>query len=84
MAREVSKGGYFYEMEKEMFKLKPQWRPLTSYLEQRFREEVVPQTWDKKEWDEVRSWPKCVSEYEGDFEFECYMAMFLMFIRSCW
>ena len=36
-------------------------------------------TWDKKEWDEVSSWPTCVSEYDGDFELECYMVMFLMF-----
>ena len=33
----------------------------------------------KKERDDVSSWPMCVSEYEGDFELECYMTMFLMF-----
>ena len=70
--------GYYYEMEEDVFKLKPQWRPLTSYLEQRFREEVVPPTGYKKEWDEVNSWPKCVAEYEGEFAVECYMTMFLM------
>ena len=36
-------------MEKEVFNLKPQWRPLTSQVEQMFREEVVPPTEDKKE-----------------------------------
>ena len=54
------KVGYYYEMEKEVFKLKPQWRPLLSQVEQMFREEVVPPTCDKKEWDELSSWPKCV------------------------
>ena len=73
------KVGYYYEMEKEVFKLKPQGRPLTSYLEQRFQDEVVPPTGDKKEWDDVSSWPSCLSEYEGDCELKCYMAMFLMF-----
>ena len=38
MAREVPKVGYYYEMEKEVFKLKPHGRPLLSYLEQKFRE----------------------------------------------
>ena len=39
---------YYYEMEKEVFKLKPQWRPLTRQMEQMFREEVVPPVGDKK------------------------------------
>ena len=69
--------GYYYEMESYLFKLKPQGRPLTSYLEQKFREEVVPPTGDKKEC--VSGWPKCVADFEGDFELEYYMAMFLMF-----
>ena len=46
----------------------PQKRRLTSYMEQMFREEVVPPTGKKKEWEEVSSCPKCVAEYEGDFE----------------
>ena len=71
-------------MEKDMFKLKPQGRPLTSYLEPKFREEVVPPTGDKKELEKVNSWPKCVAEYEGDVEVECYMAMFLMFRNHLW
>ena len=41
--------GYYYEMEKEVFKLKPRGRPPTSQVEQMFREEVVPPTEDKKE-----------------------------------
>ena len=53
-------------------------------MEQRFREEVVPQVGEKKEWEEVNSWPKCVAEYESDFEMECYMAMFLMFRNHLW
>ena len=32
------KVGYYYEMEKEVFKLKTQGRPLTSQVEQMFRE----------------------------------------------
>ena len=74
----LRKVGYYHEMEKEMFKLKPQWRPLTIYLEQKFREEVMPPAGDNKELEEVSSWPKCVAECEGDFETECYMVMFLM------
>ena len=66
-------------MENEVFKLKPHGRPLTSQVEQMFREEVVPPVGDKKEWDEVISWPKCVVEYDVDFELECYMEMLLMF-----
>ena len=46
-----------------MFKLKPQVRPLTSQVEQMFREEVVPPTGDKKEWDDVSGWPKCVADF---------------------
>ena len=44
-----------------------------------FREEIVPPTGNNKEWDEVSGWPKCVADFEGDFELEYYMAMFLMF-----
>ena len=73
------KVGYYYEMEKKVFKLKPQWRPLTSQVEQMFREELVQPTVEKNEWDEVSGWPKCVADFEGDFELECYMTMFLMF-----
>ena len=39
----------------------------------------MPQVGVKKEWDEVISWPKCVVEYDVDFELECYMEMLLMF-----
>ena len=49
------KVGYYYEMKKEVFKLKPHGRPLTSCLEQKFREEVVPPTVDDNEWEEVTS-----------------------------
>ena len=69
--------GYCYEMEKELFKLKTQGKPLTSYLEQTFREEGVPQSGDKKEWKDVNSIPGYVSDYEGAFEVECYITMFL-------
>ena len=79
MTREILKGGYYYETEKEVFMMKPQGRPVTSQVEHMFREEVVPPTVDKKELDEVSSCPKCVADFEGDFELECYMAMFLMF-----
>ena len=41
--------GYYYEMEKEVFKLKPQGRPLLSQVEQMFREEAVLPTGDNKE-----------------------------------
>ena len=46
----VRKVGYYYEMEKEVFKLKPQGKALTNSLEHMFREEVVPPLEDKKEW----------------------------------
>ena len=49
------KVGYYYKMEKEVFKLKPQGRPLPSQVEQMFREEEVPPIVDKNEWDEVSS-----------------------------
>ena len=70
---------YYYKIENEVFKRKPQGRPLTSQVEQMFREEIVPPTGNKKEWDEVSGWPKCVADFEGDFELECYMTMLLMF-----
>ena len=62
-----------------MLKLKPHGKALTSTLEQMFREEVVPPAVEKKEWEELSAWPKCVSDLEGEFVVECYMAMFLMF-----
>ena len=73
------KVGYYYEMEKEVFKLKPQGKALTNSLEWMFREEVVPPLVDKKELEEVSAWPKCVQYCEGEFVVECYMTMFLMF-----
>ena len=42
-------------MEKEVFELKLQGRPLTSQVEQLFREKVVPPTGDKTKCDEVGS-----------------------------
>ena len=71
--------GYNYEVEKDVFKLKPRGRALTHSLEQMFREEALPQVGEKKEWVEVDTWPKFVQDFEGDFTVECYMAMFLMF-----
>ena len=59
----LRKVGYYHEMEKEMFKLKPQSRPLTSYLEQKFCEEVVPPAGDKKEWEEANSLRMCLSDF---------------------
>ena len=59
--------GYYYEGEKEVFKLKPRWRSLTSTLEQMFREEALPPVGEKKEWVEVEAWPKFVQDFEGDF-----------------
>ena len=38
----------YYEMEKEVFKLKPQWKALTSSLEHMFWKEEVTPTGDKK------------------------------------
>ena len=70
--------GYYYEVEKEVLKLKPRGRAIKSTLEQMFREEVVPAVVEKKEWVEVESWPKFVQDFEGDFVVECYVAMFLM------
>ena len=71
--------GYYYEVEKKVFKLKPQWKALTSSLEHMFREEVVPPLVDKTEWDEVRAWPTFVADFEGDLVVGCYMAKCLMF-----
>ena len=65
--------GYYYEEEKDVFKLKPRGRALTNTLEQMFREVAVPQVGEKKEWVEIEAWPKFVQNYEGD-----YVAMFLM------
>ena len=73
------KVGYYYEMENEVFKLKPQGKALTNSLEHMFREEVVPPPGDKKELEKVSAWPKFVADFEGDLVVECYMAMFLMF-----
>ena len=44
-----------------------------------FGEEIVPPAVEKKEWEVLSAWPKCVSYFEGEFVVECYMAMFLMF-----
>ena len=65
------KVGYYYEMEKEVFKLKPQGKVLTSSLEQIFLEEVVPPHGDKNELEEVSTWPKFVADFEGDLVVEC-------------
>ena len=75
---------YYYEMEKEVFKLKPQGKALTNSLEWMFREEVVPPLVYKKEWEEVSAWPKCVADFDGDSVVECYMAVFLMFRNHLW
>ena len=71
--------GYYYEVEKDVFKMKPMGRALTHSLEQMFREEALPHVGEKKELVEVDTWPKFVQDFEGDFTVECYMAMFLMF-----
>ena len=42
--------GYYYEVEKDVFKLKPSGRSITSTLEQMFREEALPPVGEKKEW----------------------------------
>ena len=47
--------GYYYEKEKDVFKLKPRGRALTNTLEQMFQEEAVPQVGEKKEWVEVET-----------------------------
>ena len=70
--------GYYYEVEKDVFKLKPRGRALTNTLEQMFREEVLPPVGVKKEWVEVEAWPKFVQDFEGDFVVQCYVATFLM------
>ena len=56
------KVGYYYEMENEVFKLKPQGKALTNSLVHMFREEVVPPIVDKKEWEEVSALPKFVAD----------------------
>ena len=71
--------GYYYEVEKDVYKLKPKGRALTHTLEQMFRDEVLPPVGEKKEWVEIETWPKFVQDFEGDFTVECYVAMFLMF-----
>ena len=63
-------------MEKEVFKLKPQWKALTNSLEHMFREEVVPPQGDKNECEDVTAWPRLMADFEGDSVVECYMAMF--------
>ena len=71
--------GYYYEVEKDVFKLKPRGRALTQSLEQMFREKALPPVGENKEWVEVDTWPQFVQDFEGDFTVECYVAMFLMF-----
>jgi len=71
--------GYYYELEKDVCKLKPRGRAVTQTLDQMSREEVLPEVLMKKEWVEVETWPQFVQDFEGDFTVECYMAMFLMF-----
>ena len=70
--------GYYYGVEKEVLKLKPMWKALTSTLEQMFKEEVLPAVGEKREWVEMEAWPQFVQDFEGDFVVECYVAMFLM------
>ena len=72
------KVGYYYEIEKEMLKLKPHGKALTSTLEQMLRDDVVPPTGENKKWVEPSAWPTCVADVEGDFVMECYMDMFLI------
>ena len=72
------KVGYYYEIEKEMLKLKPHGKALTSTLEQMLRDDVVPPTGEKKKWEEPSAWPTCVANFEGDFMIKYYMTMFLM------
>ena len=73
------KVGYYYEMYKEMLKLRPHGKALADTLEQMFREEILPPAVERKDWEEPSVWPKCVQDFEGEFVVECYMAMFLMF-----
>ena len=70
--------GYYYELEKDVCKLKPRGRAVTQTLDQMYREEVLPPVGDKKEWVEIETCPKFVQDFEGDFTVECYVAMFLM------
>ena len=70
--------GNYYEVEKEVLKLNPRRRSLTSTLEQMFLEEALPAVGEKKEWVELEAWPKFVQDFEGDFTVECYVAKFLM------
>ena len=53
------KVGYYYEMVKEILKLKPHGRALAATLEQMFREEILPPAVERKEWEEPSAWPKC-------------------------
>ena len=76
--------GYYYEVEKDAFKLKPRNRSVTITLEQMFQDEASPTVGEKKEWVEVESWPKFVQDFEGDFAVECYVAMFLMLRNHLW
>ena len=52
--------GYYYELEKEILKLKPKGKALLGTLEQMFREEVLPPVTEKKEWVDVEAWPQFV------------------------
>ena len=61
------KVGYHYELEKEILKLKPHGRALAATVEQMFREEILPPVVEKKEWDELSAWSKCVQDFDGDF-----------------
>ena len=45
--------GYYYEVEKDVFKLKPRKRSVTSTLEQMFQDEALPTVGGKKQWMEV-------------------------------
>ena len=63
--------GYYYDVEKDVYKLKPKGKSLMLTLEQMFRDEVLPPVGDKKEWVEIETWPKFVQDFEGDFTAEC-------------
>ena len=41
--------GYYYEVEKDVFKLKPRNKSITSTLEQMFQDEAAPKVGRKKE-----------------------------------
>ena len=70
MSERYRQVGYYYEVEKDVCKLKPKGRALTHTLEQMFREEALPQVGEKKEWVEIESWPQFVQDFEGDFTVE--------------